>query len=309
MYNHQIYQFTFSLFSWFLLLFSIIILINASFIFLFDSIQIWWISLSSDEGICLVILCNGIPLVCQWEWACFHHSWSMPCLQTYLSLIPLYLSLHVVDAANAKVQFPAVYDFSGHCLFISAFMLTSKVICDDTYFNKFWSIISQGMFALREINQIERKMCSYLEWQLNVNLSQLQDFESKVWQNFKQPGLYPNYILSSLVSISMPSTTPYTAALSHLPLFVSGCGLSTSLLKPAISDPSLITSLHLKINSYYRHKETAKTCAHFVIHLFACPDLPSPSITNPSTLSFTLAMFIACTLHCTCLHASVIFLC
>ena len=42
-------------------------------------------------------------------------------------------------------------------------MIASKVICDDTYSNKSWSIVGQGMFALREINQIEREMCSYLE--------------------------------------------------------------------------------------------------------------------------------------------------
>ena len=87
----------------------------------------------------------------------------MPCSQTCLSLIPLYLSLCIVDAANAKAQFSATHDFSGHCLFISAFMLTSKVICDDTYSNKSQSIIDQDMFALRDINQIECKMCLYLE--------------------------------------------------------------------------------------------------------------------------------------------------
>jgi hypothetical protein len=47
-------------------------------------------------------------------------------------------------------------------------MLASKVIYDDTYSNKSWSIVGQGMFALREINQMEREMCSYLEWQLKV---------------------------------------------------------------------------------------------------------------------------------------------
>ena len=174
-------QFTFSPFSRFLFLFPIIIPMNASLIFLFSSIQMWWISLSPDEGICLVILYNGISLVCQWEWACFCHSWSMPCSQTYLSLIPLYLSLRIIDAANTKAQFSAAHDFSGHCLFISTFMLTLKVICDNTYSNKSQSIISQSMFALREINQMEHEICSYLEWQLNIDLSQLQDFESKVW--------------------------------------------------------------------------------------------------------------------------------
>ncbi|KAG1733271.1 hypothetical protein EDB19DRAFT_1639790, partial [Suillus lakei] len=52
---------------------------------------------------------------------------------------------------------------SGDCLFVSAFMLTSKVICDDTYSNKTWSIVVQGMFQLCEINQMEYKICQYLE--------------------------------------------------------------------------------------------------------------------------------------------------
>jgi len=41
-------------------------------------------------------------------------------------------------------------------------MITSKVICNDTYSNKSWCIVSQGMFVLQEINQMECKMCSYL---------------------------------------------------------------------------------------------------------------------------------------------------
>ena len=59
-------------------------------------------------------------------------------------------------------------------------MLTSKITCDDTYLNKSWSIISQEMFALRKINQMEYEIYLYLKWQLNIDLSQLQDFESKV---------------------------------------------------------------------------------------------------------------------------------
>jgi hypothetical protein len=33
--------------------------------------------------------------------------------------------------------------------------------------------MGQGMFALQEINQMEQEMCSYLEWQLNVDPSML----------------------------------------------------------------------------------------------------------------------------------------
>ena len=84
----------------------------------------------------------------------------MPCSQTCLSLIPLHLSLCIVDAADKKAQFSAAHDFSGHCLFISTFMLTSKVICDNTYSNKSQSIIGQSMFALRDINQIHTMQCN-----------------------------------------------------------------------------------------------------------------------------------------------------
>ena len=49
---------------------------------------------------------------------------------------------------------------SGHRLSTLAFILTSKIIYDDTY-----------LFALREIGQMEREMCSYLKWQLKCSTS------------------------------------------------------------------------------------------------------------------------------------------
>ena len=52
-------------------------------------------------------------------------------------------------------------------------MLASKIICDDMYSNKSWCIVGQRMIALREINQMVREMCSYLEWQLNIDPSVL----------------------------------------------------------------------------------------------------------------------------------------
>ena len=53
------------------------------------------------------------------------------------------------------------------------------------------------MYALREINQMEREMCSYLEWQLNVEPSAFKEFESMVRKDFKGPGPRPaRYTLS-----------------------------------------------------------------------------------------------------------------
>lgn len=101
-----------------------------------------------------------------------------------------------------KARFPAAKGSSGHRLFISAFMLASKIICDDTYSNKSWCIVAQGMFALREINQMEREMCSYLEWQLNVDKDVLEDFTVRVRSDFSGPGPYPALVIPTESSSS-----------------------------------------------------------------------------------------------------------
>ena len=86
--------------------------------------------------------------------------------------------------SRLKNRFPAARGSSGHRLYISAFMIASKVICDDTYSNKSWCVVGQGMFTLREINQMEREMCGYLEWVLNVKPEDLRDFEAMVRKEY-----------------------------------------------------------------------------------------------------------------------------
>lgn len=83
-----------------------------------------------------------------------------------------------------KNKFPAARGSSGHRLFISAFMIASKIVCDDTYSNKSWAVVGQGMFQLKEINQMEREMCGYLEWQLNIDYLQLEEFTEDVSSRF-----------------------------------------------------------------------------------------------------------------------------
>src|SRR5882762_11152189 len=118
-------------------------------------------------------------------------------LHTSVTFAALYL------LQRLKTRFVAARGSSGHRLFISAFMIASKVICDDTYSNKSWCIVGQGMFALREINQMEREMCSYLEWQLNVDPSTLRDFEAQVRRDFAGPGPY------SPIVLPQPSLSPF----------------------------------------------------------------------------------------------------
>ncbi|KAG8736502.1 hypothetical protein FRC10_009231 [Ceratobasidium sp. 414] len=88
-------------------------------------------------------------------------AYALCCTQPHLlvTFCVLCLLLHL------KNHFPAARGSSGHRLYISAPMITSKVICDDTYSNKSWCIVGQGMFTLHEM---ERKMWGYLEWVPNV---------------------------------------------------------------------------------------------------------------------------------------------
>jgi len=110
-----------------------------------------------------------------------------------------------------KARFPTARGSSGHRLFISAFMIASKVICDDTYSNKSWSIVGQGMFQLREVNQMEREMCQYLDWELNVEPSTLKEFEAMVRKDFAGPGPYPTYVLQTISKLAATSTNPFPA--------------------------------------------------------------------------------------------------
>ncbi|KAI0084022.1 hypothetical protein BDY19DRAFT_998106 [Irpex rosettiformis] len=110
-----------------------------------------------------------------------------------------------------KARFPAACGSSGHRLFISAFMLASKVICDDTYLNKSWSIVGQEPTSLKE-------------------------FEERVKRDFKGPGPYPSYLMPSPAPSPMPSTTPYApSAPTPAPSFVTGRSApSSSPPKPSV---------------------------------------------------------------------------
>ncbi|ESK97315.1 alternative cyclin pcl12 [Moniliophthora roreri MCA 2997] len=111
-----------------------------------------------------------------------------------------------------KARFPTARGSSGHRLFISAFMIASKVICDDTYSNKSWTIVAQGMFTLREINQMEREMCNYLDWELTVDNPILENFENAVRQDFSAPqGPYPTYSLQMVSKRAAKAANSTTA--------------------------------------------------------------------------------------------------
>lgn len=118
-------------------------------------------------------------------------------------------------------------------LFTSTFTMAFKVICDDTYSNGSWCIVDQGMFALREINQMEWEMCSYLEWQLNVEPSVLVELESMVQRDFKGPGPYPAHY-----TLPAPSSGPLThpkPSTSNMPTAIPSFGSSAPPSPPSVT--------------------------------------------------------------------------
>jgi len=155
--------------------------------------------------------------------------------------------------SRLKGRFPAARGSSGHRLFISAFMIASKVICDDTYSNKSWCVVGQGMFSLREINQMEREMCSYLEWVLNVKPEELKEFEAEVKRDYGAGGAKVGVPVAPAPPVTQPpaatlrstvSTTPSAAAVPRpvsatypSPDYSPGSPSHSDSSSPASSEP------------------------------------------------------------------------
>lgn len=127
--------------------------------------------------------------------------------RTRLPEVVVFTALFLLS--RLKDRFPAARGSSGHRLFISAFMIASKVVCDDTYSNKSWCIVGQNLYTLKEVNQMEREMCSYLEWILHVEASELKAFEDKVRSSYG-PEAGPN--APKWASSAAPATAAINAA-------------------------------------------------------------------------------------------------
>jgi hypothetical protein len=116
-----------------------------------------------------------------------------------MKLHPSVMFTALILLQRLKARFPSARGSSGHRLFISAFTISSKVMCDDTYSNKSWSVVAQGMFNLRKIDPMEREMCNYLEWELTAANPMLSNFEMAINKDFrKQKPSYPTYPTSSV---------------------------------------------------------------------------------------------------------------
>jgi hypothetical protein len=161
-------------------------------------------------------------------------------------------------------------------------MLASKIICDDTYSNKSWCIVGQGMFALRQINQMEREMCSYLEWrQLNVDPTTLRDFQARVQLDFAGPGPYLPMVLPPHPSPHQSTGNNKNSSTgSSIPAFASRVPLSKDAhVIPSPSIRAYPSSLPIPLRPPTRPRRLPRLLSK------DAPVIPSPSIrTYPSSL-------------------------
>jgi hypothetical protein len=80
----------------------------------------------------------------------------------------------------------------GHGLFLTAYMLASKFIVDRQHSNRGWAAIGCKQYSLKDINEMERTMLSYLEWDLNVSYPEVEEFSARFCDSFTGPGPYPD---------------------------------------------------------------------------------------------------------------------
>jgi hypothetical protein len=82
---------------------------------------------------------------------------------------------------------PAARGSSGHRLFITSFIISSKLLCDEVYSSRSWSLVAQNLFDLGELSRMEREMCAYLEWDLGVEEAELELFEARLRTEYRPP--------------------------------------------------------------------------------------------------------------------------
>ena len=187
-------------------------------------------------------------------------------------------SVALVLLQYLKARLPTARGSSGHHLFLSAFMIASKVMCGDTYSNKSWLIVGQGMFQLREISKMEHEICQCLNWELNVEPGTLKGFEDMVHKDFAGPGPYPTYVLQTILKLAVTATDPVLAVApnnSTSPLVPDTTHRQDPPLRPQshhhqnpAPPPLLLASSALMVPLHRRssHRISGSFQYYFVIH-------------------------------------------
>ncbi|KDN49921.1 hypothetical protein K437DRAFT_73894 [Tilletiaria anomala UBC 951] len=170
-----------------------------------------------------------------------------------------------------KARFPAARGSSGHRLFISALMLASKASCDDTYSNKSWTIVGQGLFSLREVNQMERELFGYLGFKVNVSNEDLTPFVASLNSGRINEAISTVPALAQTYAAPSTSTVPVSSpCIATAPITMAVRSESLSTMPPhatyesasVASSPSLVGP-HRSTSHRTRHQSTAETVSTF----------------------------------------------
>ncbi|KAJ7739519.1 hypothetical protein B0H16DRAFT_1235762, partial [Mycena metata] len=94
----------------------------------------------------------------------------------------LFVALQLI--LRLRQRFPTDKGISGHRLFITAYMVSSKLLCDDCYPNKSWHEVSRGMYAVYEINKMERDFCRHLQWDLSIDNNNITELRTMLYRDF-----------------------------------------------------------------------------------------------------------------------------
>jgi hypothetical protein len=143
-----------------------------------------------------------------------------PSLETHLST---YITSVLLSAPfNDTILFGALYllfrlrarlaatmpnlPSSGRRLFLTALILSTKILCERTFRMEKWVRISGGAFPQAELIKMERQMIAALDWDLHIDLDCLVRFGRDVKAMFSGPGPYRDALLP----------VPKTSQLSNL---------------------------------------------------------------------------------------------
>ncbi|KAI0922273.1 hypothetical protein AcW2_007011 [Taiwanofungus camphoratus] len=163
------------------------------------------------------------------------HFIAYACYRTELPKSVTFAAAHLLH--RLKVRYHHARGGSGQRLFLTAYMLAAKTMMDECYSNKCWVIVGQGMFKLRELNHMEREMCRFLDWNLNIHPNALKIFEIETREDFGTRGPGPIYAsTSSMATITVP-TSSYTS-LGTMTSYDQPTAESTSLSVPPLVSAS-----------------------------------------------------------------------
>ncbi|KAJ1964030.1 hypothetical protein IWQ62_003047 [Dispira parvispora] len=86
---------------------------------------------------------------------------------------------------------------AGHRLILAALITATKYLYDDAYHNRSWVTVSQGLFNLSEINQMEMEFLVFLNFRLSVTRDQWCEFvaiiDEKLQSHWQRTGLWHVY--------------------------------------------------------------------------------------------------------------------